>query len=132
MNPQLSQHNNLIYLNTKIMKQELPVPAAVIACLYFLSWTSPAAKTPSTLVFVVSMYKDQYERLMALRWSWNTLAWWRHLHSLLQSKPLIMKIHPSYAYIKIRVIFWNEGKQAWLSINNFLIEKYKKKKEKET
>ena len=29
------------------------VPAAVMACLYFVSWTSPAAITPCTLVRVV-------------------------------------------------------------------------------
>ena len=30
-----------------------PVPAAVIAWRHFLSWTSPAANTPGTLVSVV-------------------------------------------------------------------------------
>ena len=29
-----------------------PEPAAVIACRNFLSWTSPAANTPGTLVTV--------------------------------------------------------------------------------
>ena len=29
-----------------------PVPAAVTACLYSLSWTSPEAKTPGLFVFV--------------------------------------------------------------------------------
>jgi hypothetical protein len=30
-----------------------PLPAEVIACLYFLSWTSPAANTQGILVCVV-------------------------------------------------------------------------------
>ena len=30
-----------------------PDPAAVIACLYLWSWTSPQAKTPSMFVFVL-------------------------------------------------------------------------------
>ena len=32
-----------------------PKPAAVIACLYLVSTTSPAAKTPETLVIVCSL-----------------------------------------------------------------------------
>ena len=35
------------------VEQGAPVPAAVMACRYFLSCTSPAAKTPSTLVRVL-------------------------------------------------------------------------------
>jgi hypothetical protein len=45
-----------------------PDPAAVMACLYFLSWTSPAAKTPGTFVCVVPGFVSTYPSLSVSNW----------------------------------------------------------------
>ena len=54
-----------------------PDPAAVTACLYILSWASPVAKTPGTLVSVLPGFVKIYPASSSFKYSLkiSVLGW---------------------------------------------------------